>query len=77
MTAAPPRRTTGRTDLLLVAREAQERMAGATSVDELRGVFLNLYRILGWRVLCRIFALHQTPEEALRLQSQNGRRSAG
>ena len=73
MTTAPSRRTTGRIDLLVDAQEAQERIASSTNIDELRNVFLDLYRLLGWRVLCRIFILHQTPEEALRLGNHNGR----
>ncbi len=56
------------TDRLQVAREAQGRIGQATSIDELRDTFAELYRVLGWKVLCRMFVLHQTPEEALRLK---------
>ena len=61
------------TDRLQVAREAEERIGRATSIDELRQAFQDYYGHLGWKVLCRMFVLHQTPAEALRLQNSNGR----
>lgn len=56
------------TDRLQAAREAQERIGQAGSIDELREAFQDHYGRLGWKVLCRMFVLHQTPEEALRLK---------
>ena len=63
----------GRAERLPAAREAEKRIAQAATVDELRQAFQDYYGHLGWKVLCRITILHQTPEEALRLKDHNGR----
>ncbi len=60
--------TADKAERLPVAIEAQRRIAEAESVADLRVAFLDLYRRLGWKCLCRLFVLHQTPEEALRLK---------
>ena len=55
-------------DRLQVAREAEERIRTAGSPEQLRQVFLDFYGRLGWRVLCRVWALGQPAEKALRLE---------
>lgn len=69
-----PRKIVDKAELLPLAREVEARLAQAGSIEELRYAFEESYGRLGWRVLCRLFVLHQTPEEALRLrQHRNGR----
>lgn len=53
---------------LEVAREADERIRAAGSVEQLRQVFVDYYGRLGWRALCRMAFLDQPAEKALRLE---------
>ncbi len=71
MTVSAPtrsRRPVDKAELLPIARAAEERISQAGDIEELRYAFEAFYGKLGWKALCRMFVLYQTPAEALRLK---------
>ena len=55
-------------DRLRVAQEAEGRIRDAADLEELRGVFVQYCGLLGWRALCRMWALRQGAAKALRVE---------
>jgi hypothetical protein len=53
-----------------LARRVAVELKAAATANDVKRIFRSNYGILGWRIICRMFALDQDVETAMRLRKR-------